>query len=78
MAHIQAQFLPGMTWENRREWHIDHIVPLASATTYDEVVGLFALSNLQPLWASDNVRKRDMSMAEWQEQARAEGQRVTP
>src|SRR3546814_6097044 len=28
MAHLERQFLPGMSWDNRGEWHIDHIRPL--------------------------------------------------
>src|SRR3546814_20855607 len=30
MAHLERQFLPGMSWDNRGEWHIDHIRPLCS------------------------------------------------
>ena len=50
-------FTEGMSWDNQGKWHIDHIIPLASATTYDEVIKLSHYSNLQPLWASDNMRK---------------------
>jgi hypothetical protein len=46
-----------MCWENRNEWHIDHIVPLSSAKTEDEVYGLCHYTNLQPLWAKDNLQK---------------------
>lgn len=56
-AHIEGQFLPGMSWENRGDWHIDHIIPLASATTVEEMEALCHYSNLQPLWAADNIRK---------------------
>lgn len=61
MAHLERQFLPGMTWANRGEWHIDHIRPLCSFkfTTPDdaEFRAAWALSNLRPLWALDNIRK---------------------
>jgi len=61
MAHVERQFLPGMTWQNIGEWHIDHIVPLASfkITGPDdpELRRAWALSNLRPLWADDNKRK---------------------
>lgn len=61
MAHLEAQFLPGMTWDNRGEWHIDHRRPLCSFnfTTPEclEFREAWALSNLQPLWAEDNLRK---------------------
>lgn len=57
--HLEKQFLPGMTFENhgRDGWHIDHIIPLASAKTQEEVEKLCHYTNLQPLWASDNIRK---------------------
>jgi hypothetical protein len=78
LAHIEARFLPGMSWANRHLWHIDHIKPLAKAKTHAEIVKLFALKNLQPMWAPDNQRKQTMSMAEWRKQLRAEGQQATP
>lgn len=56
-AYIEAQFKPGMTWENRGKWHIDHVIPLASAKTQEELVILCHYTNLQPLWAADNIRK---------------------
>jgi len=55
--HLTKQFTIGMSWDNYGEWHIDHIIPLASATTEDEVLKLYHYSNLQPLWAIDNIRK---------------------
>jgi hypothetical protein len=59
--HLQAQFLPGMTWENYGKWHIDHKYPLSKA--YAEGVDSFKkachYTNLQPLWAIDNIRKSD-------------------
>lgn len=58
-THIESQFLPGMTWENRSQWHIDHIMPVSMAKTYDEVVRLNHYKNLRPMWASDNLRKSD-------------------
>jgi len=55
--HIERQFLPGMTWENRAKWHIDHIIPLATAKTEEDVVKLNHHTNLRPMWAQDNLRK---------------------
>lgn len=55
--HIEQQFQPGMSWENRSEWHIDHIIPLASAKTAEDLERLCHYTNLQPLWAADNIRK---------------------
>lgn len=57
LLHLESQFVEGMDWNNRGEWHIDHIVPLASATNADELSRLCHFSNLQPLWALDNIRK---------------------
>jgi hypothetical protein len=55
--HIESKFLDGMTWGNRGKWHIDHVIPLASAKTEDELFKLSHYSNLQPLWAKDNQVK---------------------
>jgi hypothetical protein len=55
--HIESKFQEGMTWENRSEWHIDHIIPLASAKTEEEIIKLNHYTNLQPLWAKDNLKK---------------------
>ncbi len=59
--HLERRFLPGMTWGNMGEWHIDHIVPKV-AFNFEGVDDIdfqrcWALSNLRPLWATDNHRK---------------------
>ncbi len=58
---LEAKFKPGMTWENWGEWHIDHIVPLASFDLTDRVQLLKAVhyTNLQPLWGLENLKKGD-------------------
>lgn len=56
-AHLESKFTDGMSWENRGMWHIDHIIPLASAKSIEEVVKLCHYTNLQPLWAADNLSK---------------------
>lgn len=58
-AHIERQFIKGMNWQNRNEWHIDHIVPIASAQTEEDVMRLNHFTNLRPLWAKDNLSKSD-------------------
>ena len=55
--HMERQFVKGMTWDNYCEWHIDHIIPLATAICEDDVIRLNHYTNLQPLWAEDNIRK---------------------
>jgi hypothetical protein len=63
IKHIESQFVDGMSWENRSDWHIDHIRPVASfnftTTECEDFKKCWALSNLQPLWAEDNISKSD-------------------
>ena len=56
---LEAQFQPGMTWENRSAWHIDHIRPCCSFDLSDleQQKECFHYSNLQPLWAEENIKK---------------------
>jgi hypothetical protein len=56
-SHIISQFTEGMTLENYGEWHLDHIIPLATAITREDVVRLNHYTNFQPLWAKDNLSK---------------------
>ena len=55
--YLQNKFKEGMSWDNHGEWHIDHIIPLASANTEEELIKLFHYTNTQPLWASYNQSK---------------------
>jgi len=57
--YIQSKFIKGMTLENYGEWHLDHIVPLATAKTEEDVIKLNHYTNFQPLWAKDNLSKSD-------------------
>lgn len=58
-SHIESQFKDGMSWENRSEWHIDHIKPIKAfldeGITDPKIIN--ALDNLQPLWAHENLSK---------------------
>ncbi len=60
-AYIETLWLPGMSWGNYGEWHIDHIRPCASFDLTDagEQSRCFHFTNLQPLWAIDNLKKAD-------------------
>jgi len=55
--YLEKQFLEGMGWDNHSKWHIDHIIPLDYAKTEDEIYKLCRYTNLQPLWAEDNLKK---------------------
>jgi len=57
--HLESKFTEGMTWANRGfyGWHVDHVVPLASARNVEELERLCHYTNLQPLWAADNIAK---------------------
>ena len=57
--HLESQFTEGMSWENKGEWHIDHIKPCAAFDLSDveQQKECFHFTNLQPLWAIDNIRK---------------------
>lgn len=58
-AHLEAQFEPGMSWDNYGDWHIDHTRPLSRFNLQDpkHVKIVCNYSNLQPLWAEDNRKK---------------------
>lgn len=55
--YLSEKFKEGMSWDNYGEWHIDHIIPLSSANTQEEVLRLCHYTNLQPLWAKENLQK---------------------
>jgi hypothetical protein len=55
--HLENQFTEGMTWNNAGEWHIDHIYPVSLAIDENHLIKLNHYTNLQPLWAIDNIRK---------------------
>ena len=58
IEHIESQFKEGMTWDNHGEWHIDHITPIAyNKPTLEEQIERLHYSNLQPLWATENIAK---------------------
>jgi len=61
VSHLEKQFQPGMSWDNYGEWQIDHIIPISAFNfTRPECIDFkkcWALENLQPLWASENISK---------------------
>jgi hypothetical protein len=60
-THLELRFQPGMTWKNRGQWEIDHIIPDSSFTyskiSDDGFLKSWSLDNLQPLWKEENRRK---------------------
>jgi hypothetical protein len=61
IVHLENQFTEGMTWDNYGQWHVDHISPISlhniNEIGDDEFMKCWSLSNLQPLWADENIRK---------------------
>ena len=57
--HLECKFQKGMSWKNQGKWHIDHIKPCASfdLSKLEEQKKCFHYTNLQPLWAVDNLTK---------------------
>tara|TARA_R100000900_G_scaffold24155_1_gene19076 strand:- start:41 stop:667 length:627 start_codon:yes stop_codon:yes gene_type:complete len=60
-AYLESKFSEGMSWKNHAHdgWHIDHIVPCAwfNLKIYEEQLRCFHFTNLQPLWAKENLSK---------------------
>ena len=57
-AHLEKYFIGNMSWKNRGEWHIDHVVPCcAFGVTLEEQKILHWYDNLRPLWKDDNLYK---------------------
>lgn len=59
VAHLEGQFRDGMSWETYGKWHVDHVKPCASFDLADpeQFSRCWALSNLAPLWAAENITK---------------------
>ena len=66
--YISSKFQDGMTWENYGEWHLDHIVPVSSAESEQDIIDLNHYTNFQPLWKNANMHKSDSTKhlsSEW-------------
>jgi len=55
--HISSLFTEGMSWDNYGKWHIDHKKGVKTFSPDTPLHIVNALSNLQPLWAIDNLKK---------------------
>ncbi len=56
-SYIEIKFNKKMTFENYGEWHLDHIIPISSAQTEEEIIKLNHYTNFQPMWAKENISK---------------------
>ena len=57
-VHLESKFYKNITWDNYGDvWCIDHIIPLASAKSKEEIEKLNHYTNLQPLLTEDNLKK---------------------
>lgn len=71
--HLESKFLPGMTWDNYgiEGWHIDHIVPHSNfeydSLDHSDFLACWALENLQPMWAKDNISKGNKDWGLWKQ-----------
>lgn len=69
VAHIESQFVEGMSWENygRGGWHLDHKIPVHHYEPLVEanISEVWRLDNLQPLWEKDNIGKKAKILPEY-------------
>jgi len=71
IAYLESKFQPGMTWENYGQWHIDHIKPESwfnyNSFEDEQFKECWSLSNLQPLWAEQNLKKNNLYSGKFKE-----------
>ncbi len=60
--YLKNQFTKEMNWENYGQWEIDHQIPLSivDLTDREDLKQVCHYTNLQPMWAEDNIRKGNL------------------
>ena len=68
IEHLESTFKEGMSWDNIAEWQVDHIIPLGSAKSIDELYELAHYTNIQALWPRENIQKSNsLAYSEFQQ-----------
>lgn len=67
--HIESLFLPNMSWDNMASWHVDHHIPCDAFNLKDERQQRMCSNwrNLRPMWATDNLSKKNKLPADYAE-----------
>lgn len=67
--HIESKFEQGMNWSNHGKgndkWNYDHIIPISSAKTIEDLYKLNHYTNFQPMWEIKNLQKSNKISEEW-------------
>lgn len=58
-VYLEGKFKDGMSWGNYSKWHLDHEIPLSlfDLTDREQFLRACHYTNLQPLWALENIKK---------------------
>lgn len=57
ITYIESLMSVGMSWENKGEWELDHIIPLKTSNNRKEYIQLNHYKNIKPLWKSEHKKK---------------------
>lgn len=57
--YIEIQFVENMSWDNKDEWDLDHIIPISLGQSNEEICELCHYTNYQPMWKIQNYEKGD-------------------
>jgi hypothetical protein len=57
VIYLESLFKENMNWDNYGEWEVDHIIPLETVNTFEDLINLSVYTNLQPLWYDEHKKK---------------------